>query len=121
MTDDRLEVLVGTLLRFGVLLSALVAAVGGALSLVEHHAEAINYTSFHGEPAELRTLPGIFTSAAHLHSEGIIQLGLLLLISTPVARVALAALGFHLEGDRLYVTVSLIVLAVLLFSMMHAA
>ena len=50
-----------------------------------------------------------------------IQLGLLLLIATPVARVAMAVIGFHLERDRLYEVVSLIVLAVLAFSLMHAS
>jgi uncharacterized membrane protein len=121
MTDDRLEVLVGTLLRLGVLVSAVVVAAGGAISLVEHHSESANYSTFHGEPEPLRNVVGICMEAAHLKSDGIIQLGLLLLIATPVARVALAALGFQLEKDRLYVTVSLIVLGVLLFSMMHAA
>jgi uncharacterized membrane protein len=43
-----------------------------------------------------------------------------LLIATPVARVALAAVGFYLEGDRLYVVVSLTVLAILAYSIMHA-
>lgn len=64
--------------------------------------------------------PGISRSALHFRSEGIIQFGLLLLIATPVARVILAAVGFYLEKDHLYVIVSLIVLAVLAYSMMHA-
>jgi uncharacterized membrane protein len=49
----------------------------------------------------------------------IIQLGILLLIATPVARVAFALVAFAIERDRLYVAVSLIVLAVLLFSFFH--
>ena len=52
-------------------------------------------------------------SAVALHSEGIIQFGLLLLILTPVARVAMAIVGFSLERDRLYTVVSLIVLLIL--------
>ena len=48
-----------------------------------------------------------------------VQLGLLLLIATPIARVVLAAVGFAFERDRMYVVVSLIVLAVLLFSLLH--
>ena len=59
-------------------------------------------------------------SAFHLHSRGVIQLGLLLLIATPVARVVFAVIGFHLERDRMYTIVSLIVLAVLVFSLLHA-
>ena len=48
------------------------------------------------------------------------QFGLLLLIATPVARVAMAVVGFALERDRLYVVVSLIVLTVLLLSLTRA-
>jgi uncharacterized membrane protein len=46
-------------------------------------------------------------------------LGILLLIATPVCRVLFAIVAFVLEGDRLYVVVSLLVLAVLLFGMFH--
>lgn len=48
-----------------------------------------------------------------------IALGLLLLIATPVARVALAAFGFLREGDWLYTAVASFVLAVLLFSLLN--
>jgi uncharacterized membrane protein len=50
----------------------------------------------------------------------IIQLGVLLLIATPVARVAFALVAFAIERDRLYVAVSATVLAVLLFSFFHS-
>lgn len=120
MTDKTLEILVGKLLRAGVLISALVVGAGGVLFLAQHHADPVNYKTFHGESAELRSLSGIFSMALHLQSSGIIQLGLLLLIATPIARVALAALGFYLEKDHLYVVVSLTVLAILIFSIMHA-
>ena len=62
----------------------------------------------------------IVRSAAHFHSEGLIQIGLLLLIATPVARVAMAMVGFALERDRLYMVVSLIVLLILAFSLVRA-
>jgi|SRR5579859_723122 len=120
MTDRALEILVGRLLRLGVLISALVVAVGGALYLVRHYVDTVNYRVFQGENPDLRSIAGIWASALHLHSDAIIQLGLLLLIATPIARVALAAVGFYLEKDRLYVVVSLTVLAILIFSIMHA-
>jgi len=68
----------------------------------------------------IRTLSGIVLSAAHFQSQGLIQLGLLLLIATPVARVGMAVAGFALERDRLYTGVSLIVLVILAFSLIHA-
>jgi len=49
------------------------------------------------------------------------QVGLLLLILTPIVRVAVAVVGFLLERDRLYTVVSLIVLVILMFSLIHAS
>ncbi len=121
MDDHRLETIIGNLLRAGVLLAAAVVLAGGTLYLIQHHSDKVSYRTFVVEPQSLRTLPGIVHSAAHLQREGLIQLGLLLLIATPVARVAMAVIGFHLERDRLYEVVSLIVLAVLAFSLMHAS
>ncbi len=121
MTDERLEIFIGNLLRFGVLISALVVAAGGVLYLAQHSHDIVSYRAFHSELPELRTLPGIYSAVLHLRSDAIMQLGLLLLIVTPVARVVLAVVGFYLERDRLYVVVSLIVLAILAYSMIHAA
>lgn len=120
MDDRRLEGIIGQLLRAGVLLSAAVVTVGGILYLVQNHAARTSYRTFVRGGAEMRTVEGIVRSAAHLNSEGLIQAGLLLLILTPVARVALAIVGFALERDRLYAVVSLIVLAILAFGLVHA-
>ena len=54
---------------------------------------------------------------AHFHGQAIIQFGLLLLIATPVARVAFSAVGFAIERDSMYVVITLIVLAILLYSL----
>lgn len=120
MDDRRLETIIGNLLRAGVLLAAAVVSIGGLLYLVQHRSDPVSYRIFHASSSDTRTLAGIARSAAHLHSEAVIQFGLLLLIATPVARVALAAAGFALERDHLYTAVSLIVLAILAFSLMHA-
>lgn len=120
MNDQRLENIIGNLLRAGVLLAAGVVLAGGAAYLAQHHAERVSYQRFAPGGSTLRTVPGIVRGARRLDSEALMQLGLLLLIATPVARVAMAVAGFALERDRLYVVVSLIVLAVLAFSLMHA-
>lgn len=121
MNDQRLELIIGNLLRAGVLLAAAVVLAGAVLYLVQHHSDTVSYRSFVAGPASLRTVAAIAGSAAHLNSEGLIQFGLLLLIATPVARVLMAVIGFAMERDRLYVVVSLIVLAVLLASLTRAA
>ncbi len=120
MDDRRLELIIGNLLRAGVLLAAAVVLIGGILYLAVHHADPISYRQFSAGGPATQSVAGILQSAAHVHSEGLIQLGLLLLIATPVARVALAVVGFALEKDRLYTVVSLIVLLILAFSLIHA-
>ena len=117
-SDDRVTALMGALLRRGLILAATVVFIGGVLYILRHAGEVPTYRVFRGEPSEFRHVRAILGSAAHLGARGIIQLGLLLLIATPVARVAFAVVGFALERDRMYTVISLVVLAVLLFSLL---
>jgi uncharacterized membrane protein len=103
-----------------VLTAAGVVTVGAIVYLLQNMNSRADYRHFLIEPESTTTVSGILRSAAGFRSEGLIQLGLLLLIATPVARVLLAVVGFALERDWLYVTVSIIVLAVLVASLMHA-
>lgn len=121
MDDQRLETIIGQLLRAGVLLSAAIVIVGGVLYLVQFHAAHVDFHRFVAGGADTRTVQGILRSAVHLKSTGLMQFGLVLLILTPVARVALAVVGFALERDHLYTAVSLIVLVILVLSLIHAA
>ncbi len=116
-TDRRIDRIIGTLLKVGVTLSALVVLVGGGIYLTRHGMEVSDYRIFRGEPSDLRNVPGIVKEALTLHGRGIVQIGLLMLIATPVARVAFAVLAFAMQRDRTYVTVTLIVLAILLYSL----
>jgi len=120
MDDRRLEIIIGQLLRTGVLLAAAIVFIGGTLYLVQQKAVPVNYKTFAAGGPEVRTLPGIVRSALHLESAGLIQLGLLMLIATPVSRVVLAVVGFALERDRTYTIVSLIVLIILVLSLLRA-
>jgi uncharacterized membrane protein len=112
--DRFMERLVSTVLRVGVSLSVLVVLAGGAIYLSRHGSETASYHVFRGEPVEMRSLSGIGGMALEGSGRGLIQLGVLLLILTPVARVAFSAIGFGRERDRLYVLITLIVLAVLI-------
>jgi uncharacterized membrane protein len=116
-TDQYVEELIGNLLRVGVTLAAAVVLFGGSIYLVRHGLAAPHYSVFVGEPADLRTVSGIVRDALALRGRGLIQLGLLLLIATPVARVAFSVAAFAMQRDRLYVVVALIVLAVLMYSL----
>ncbi len=70
-----------------------------------HGHEPANYRVFQGEPSELRSVSGVVRDALELSGRGIIQLGLLFLIATPVARVIFSIWGFAAERDRMYVVV----------------
>ena len=120
MDDRRLETIIGNLLRAGVLLAAAIVLLGGVVYLVQHSGDRVSYQHFSAAGDTVQSISGVLKAAARFDSEGLIQLGLLLLIATPVARVALAVVGFALEKDRLYTIVSLIVLAILAFSLLHA-
>ena len=61
---------------------------------------------------------GVVAGALALRAQSVIQLGLLVLIATPIARVAFALLAFARQRDATYVAVSALVLAVLLFSLL---
>jgi uncharacterized membrane protein len=116
-SDEQVDQLIGNLLRVGVMVAAIVAAIGGAMYLTQHGNQLADYREFRGEPSELRSVRGIVRSTLALHSPAIVQLGLLLLIATPVARVAFSLVAFLLQRDRVYVIVTSVVLALLLFSL----
>jgi uncharacterized membrane protein len=120
-SDERLEIIIGNLLRLGVSIAAVVVLAGGILYLARYGNQPINYGNFHGEPRELRTITGIVRGVRAVHPTAIIQFGLLLLIATPIARVILSAYGFWREHDYHYVIITLIVLGVLLYSLLKSA
>jgi uncharacterized membrane protein len=116
LDDQRLDWIIGVILRSGVIISAVTVLVGGILYLIHDGFNRPDYHIFHGEPVELRSIWGIIKDASGFHAAGIIQLGLLILIATPIVRVAYSIIGFALQRDRAYVMVTVIVLAVLLYS-----
>ena len=119
-TDEAVETVIGNLLRAGVLLSAGVVLSGGILYLWNNGRATVDLATFRGEPRELRQLGAIVSGAFELDSRAIIQVGLLLLIATPVARVAFSIWAFAAERDWTYVVITTIVLVVLLYSLFGA-
>jgi len=115
--DLRIEIIIGTLLRTGVLIAAAVVLLGGVLYLVRHGHEMPQYATFRGEPESLKSPRDIAHGVLGMSARAIIQLGLLLLIATPVARVAFSAIAFAIERDYMYVVVTLMVLAILTYSL----
>jgi uncharacterized membrane protein len=96
-----------------VLLSTLLVLAGGVVFLLDSGAAAPSYARFAGEPASLSGLGGIIRSALQGDGRGLIQLGLVVLIATPVLRVAGSLAAFILLRDRTYVVLTSVVLLLL--------
>lgn len=116
-TDEQVERFVGNLLRYGVLSAALVALVGGVFYLASFGSTPVHYREFTGEPPRLTSVAGVVGGVLALDPRAVIQLGLLLLIATPIARVAFSLVAFIRQRDRTYILITAIVLAVLLYSL----
>ena len=113
MTDKRMEEAIGNLLRAGVSLAAALVFVGGAWYVASSRVPP-NYARFHPEVQA----PGVVMTLDW--PEKLIEIGLLVLIATPVARVAFSLAAFAVERDRMYVCFTLAVLAVLVYSLATA-
>jgi len=120
ISEKRFESLIGALLRGGVILAAVVVLAGGSLYLAKFGDVRPDYRIFRGEPGDLRFVRAITADAAGRHARGLIQFGLLILIATPVARVAFSAIAYLSERDWLYTAITLLVLGILLYSLTSA-
>ncbi len=117
-SDHRVEQIIGRLLQLGVLAAATVVILGGVPLLLRHGGDVADFHRFRAEPSALRTVGGILHGAVALDPRAVVQLGLLLLIATPVARVALTLVAFLLQRDRLYVAITAFVLVLLLYGLL---
>lgn len=116
--DRNLDLLISRLLRAGIMVATLLTVAGACLYLLHHGGQQVSYGIFRGEPPGLKGLAAVWEEALSLSGRGLIQLGLLVLIATPVVRVFASAIAFAAAGDRLYLTVTLVVLILLLASLL---
>jgi uncharacterized membrane protein len=117
-SEHQFETLLGSLLQAGVIVSAVIVTIGGVMYLFRHGMEVPSYHIFRGEPAAFRVLPNIAHDALTFQRRrSTIQLGLIVLIATPILRVVFSAYGFIRQGDHTYTFITLLVLAILLYSL----
>ena len=116
----QVELLISGLLRVGVVTSLSIVVFGTVLSFV-HHPE---YLTSRQALRRLTTPGGAFPrtpaemtdGVRHLQGQAFVVLGLLLLVATPVLRVAVSILGFVYERDWTFVAITSIVLGFLILS-----
>ena len=116
-SDHEVEQVVGRLLQVGVLLATAVVLVGAVMVLFVHGGSVADFRVFQGEASPFRSVGAILQLVASGDARAIVQLGLVLLIATPIARVLFTLGAFILQRDRLYVALTALVLAVLLFGL----
>lgn len=111
MSQRTFEGLIAAVLRIGVTVSALLI-VGGMLG-----AAVVGWDGGPGaiDPTDFGSLVGRLRAAQPL---AVTELGLIVLILTPVVRVACSVVGFALERDWAYVLITLLVLVVLVGSLL---
>ena len=118
--EHAFAVVLGKVLRSGVLLAAAIVLAGGIIYVARRGSSKADFAVFRSEPMELRSVRGIISQATTGSGRGLIQLGLLVLIATPILRVLFSVVGFWLERDFAYVALTLIVLGVLAYSLLAA-
>jgi len=116
ISDEKLEVFISNILRAGVALSAVFMLSDGVFYLVQNAFAPALYHTFAARPGELLNLRGMAANIRAFNNLGIMQLGLLILIATPVIRVVMSLAVFVIQRDRLYTAVTFIVLGILMYS-----
>ncbi|WP_118973692.1 DUF1634 domain-containing protein [Taibaiella koreensis] len=113
--DKDLQSFIGNLLRLGVMIAMAIVVAGLLLYLFQHGRDIADYSTF-DEHGIFR--PAVFWQALrHGDSKAIMELGVIALIATPIARVLFTMIGFWLEKDRRYTLIALVVLCIIAYSL----
>lgn len=114
--DKDLQSFIGNLLRLGVIIAMTIVIAGLVLYLFQYGKEMAAYGAF--DEKQIFRFPEFYDRLMQGDSKAIMELGVMVLIATPVARVLFTMIGFWLEKDRMYTIIALIVLCIIAFSLM---
>jgi uncharacterized membrane protein len=117
LNDKDIQVILGTLLRAGVIISMSIVLIGGAIFLIHNKRAITDYKVFKPEQSKFSSIVGIFKGLASFKGDAIVQFGILMLIFTPIARIVFAIFSFLIERDYLYVLIGFIILAIITISL----
>ena len=117
MNPERFRTMVSLVLTAGVAVSAALVGAGFVAALAIGWQGSLLGTTL-GVTTATTDFSNLPARLAELEPLAISQIGLLVLLATPVTRVAASVIGFALEGDRLYTAITLAVLAILLTSIL---
>jgi len=120
---ESMNVVIGRALRYGVILSGAIILLGtigllatnglsDASGMLTYNANVVPHDSLDV------SLGGLVQGLVTFSAFSWIELGVIVLIATPVSRVLISVFLFAAERDRLYVLITSIVLTLLLFSIL---
>ena len=115
--DKDVQVILGTLLRVGVIVSTAVVLLGGIIFLTNQGNQTVSFSEFEPEQVKFSSVAEILSGLKTFDGLAIIQFGVLLLIFTPIARVVFSIFSFLMEKDYMYVLIGIIVLCVIITSL----
>ncbi len=113
-TDIDLNQSVGNLLRLGVMVSVVISLLGFAKLFSEGFEMPTDYSRLEVPDHEIWS--AFFSALMRLEGIAIIQLGILMLIFTPLLRIIFAMVGYFREKDYTYVVISLLVILIMVIS-----
>jgi len=115
--DKDIQLILGTLLRAGVIISMGIVLIGGVIFLIHNKGVLTDYKVFKPELAKFSSIAAIFKGVLTLQGDAVVQFGILMLIFTPIARIVFAIFSFLIERDYLYVVIGIIILAIITISL----
>ncbi len=115
--DKDVQIILGTLLRVGVLVSTGIVLIGGVIFLIDSPHQTVSFENFKPEDTKFSSIAEILIGLKTFDGLAIIQFGVLMLIFTPIARVVFSIFSFLMEKDYMYVVIGIIVLCVIITSL----
>ena len=119
--DSDIQLAISKVLRYGVYSALFFAGIGGVVYLYRHGNEQVGsqYKRFvEKDDRFFDYVHRVYTGTVQGKGRDVIALGILLLLATPTVRVLFSLLGYTLEKDKMYIVVTLVVLAIIAVSVM---
>lgn len=118
ITDKTIQKIIGSVLKYGVRTVLIISTIGGLIFLSKHAHEHANYSTFTEKDQSILTVVStVFKGVVNGEGRATIYLAILVLFCTPLIRLLLSLVSFILEGDKLYVLITTIVLIIIGLSM----
>lgn len=118
ITDKTIQRIIGDVLKYGVRTVLAISTIGGLIFLYNHANEQADYARFtENDRSIIEVVSDVFRGVINMEGRSIIFLAIIVLFCTPLIRLLLSLVSFIIEGDKLYVFITTLVLIIIAFSM----